>query len=105
MTEIISGITTHTTVGAKTFTTTLDTPGTYRIKALTGNGGNVYIGNDGTTTNYVTTATGYELVGGRDHIDVSVRHLGDLYLRVTNSGDGVCYHRLAGQLIGVYPPV
>lgn len=102
-TNILSGITTHTTVGSVALTTHLVKPGTYRIKPLIGNGGAVYIGN---TTGIVTTATGYELTTGRDWIDVTVQNLGEIYLRVKtgNSGDGVCWMRIEGQVVGVKAP-
>lgn len=99
-TNILSGITTHTTVGSVTMTTHPVKPGTYRIKPLIGNTGAVYIGN---TTGIVTTATGYQLTTGRDWVDITVNDLGQVYLRCTSDGDGVCWMRIEGQIVGIKP--
>jgi hypothetical protein len=100
--EIISGQSIATTAGTVvSFTSAI--AGTYRIKALIGNTGPVFIGYPGTTS--LTTQNGYELTTGRDYIDVTVQNLSDLYLDVANANDGVCWHRMYGQVIGLRPPV
>jgi len=82
------------------FTTSV--AGTYRIKPLIANTGSVFIGNVLTTS--LTTQTGYELTTGRDYIDITVDNLNVLYLDAANNGDGVCYHRLYGSIVGIRPP-
>ena len=82
------------------FTTTV-LAGRYRIKPLLANTGAVFI-SGGTTT--VTTLTGFELTTGRDFLDITVDNLGTLYLDAATNGDGVCWHRLYGAVVGISPP-
>jgi len=103
----LSGQLTVTTAGTVVqFTSTnlgrIYEAGTYRIKPLIGNTGAVFIGYPGTTA--LTTANGYELTTGRDFLDVTVDDLNVLYLDAANDGDGVCFHRIVGQIVGIKPP-
>ena len=76
-------------------------PGTYLIKALTGNTGTVYIGNDG--ANDVTSSNGMPLLAGEPYV-VTVYDLAQIYIDATADAQGVGWSRMAGQLIGIDAP-
>ena len=84
----LSGQITVTTAGtAVVGTTTAEYKGFY-IKALAGNTGIVYVGNDG--ANDVTSGNGYELSPGQD-IYIEVNNLADLYFDSAEDGDKFCW--------------
>ena len=62
------------------------------IKALAGNSGIGYVGNDGADD--VTSGNGYELSAG-DQIYLEAQNLDDLYFDVATSGDKFCWIAVA----------
>jgi hypothetical protein len=63
--------------------------GEVMVKALLGNAGTVYIGNDGAGD--VTSANGLELAAGDAVIFDNVANLADLVLDVSANGEGVSW--------------
>jgi len=65
-----------------------------KIKALSNNAGNVYLGSSssmtraGTTTN---TTMGYELDAGQETDWLPIDNLNKLWMRTDNNADDVCY--------------
>ena len=101
MVEIISGQTSVTTAGTVArFTSAVG--GMYHIAPMRGNTGTVFIGYPGSTS--LTTANGFELHTSSSPVDMVVSNLNVLYLDAANDGDGVCWIRTYGQVIGVMPP-
>lgn len=60
------------------------------IKALSGNSGLGYVGNDGDDD--VTSGNGFELSAG-DQVPVMVSNLNELYFDVASNGDKFCWLR------------
>ena len=100
----LSGQVTCTCAGkAVQFTTT--PPGTYVIRPMSGNNGDyVYVGNDGSTTGDVTSSNGYQLKKNQDTLVVTVTNLNTLWLDATTNVEGVCWHRIVNEVIGISPP-
>jgi len=63
--------------------------GALMVKALNGNAGDVYIGNDGAGD--VTNANGLELAAGDVVIFDTISNLGALMLDADNNGEGVSW--------------
>ena len=83
-----SGQITVTTAGtAVVGTATAKYEGFY-VKALAGNTGIVYVGNDGADD--VTSGNGYELSPGQD-IYIEAENLADLYFDSASDGDKFCW--------------
>lgn len=61
------------------------------IRALAGNAGVVYVGNDGAGD--VTSANGFELSAG-DFIIIQVRNLSDLWFDAATGGDKLCWMKV-----------
>ena len=100
---ILSGQISVTTAGTAVAFTTSSAAGLYEIKPLGGNTGTyIYVGNDGAGD--VTSSNGYQLKKGLDSILVSVTDLAQLFLDADTDGDGACWHRVAGEAIGITPP-
>ena len=83
-----SGQITVTTAGTAVQGTSTAKYHGFMIKALSGNSGKVYVGNDGADD--VTSANGFELSGG-DQIYVEAKNLADLYFDAASSGDKFCW--------------
>jgi hypothetical protein len=88
MAQVLSGQITVTTHGTAVQGTATVKKGTYLIKALSGNSGLVYVGNDGAGD--VTSANGYELSAG-DQIVVVVSNLNGLWFDSASDGDKLCW--------------
>jgi hypothetical protein len=58
------------------------------IKALSGNSGLVYVGNDGADD--IASGNGYELSAG-DQIILQVKNLNELYFDAATNGDKLCW--------------
>ena len=84
-----SGQITITTAGTAVQGTAVGGAPDFYIKALSGNAGLVYVGNDGAGD--VTSANGFELSAG----DVVFYHgfLSDLWFDAATNGDKVCWFR------------
>lgn len=63
--------------------------GPLMVKALAGNAGAVYLGNDGTPD--VASGTGLELAAGEVVVFEWVSNLGSLFLDAANNDDGVSW--------------
>ena len=83
-----SGQITVTTAGTAVVGTSTGKYAGFFIKALAGNTGIVYVGNDGADD--VTSGNGYELSPG-DQIYVEVGNLADLYFDAATNGDKLCW--------------
>ena len=99
MARIYSGQITVTTAGtAIQGTSTVKYTGFF-IRALSGNTGNVYLGNDGAGD--VTSSNGHELAPG-DQIYIECPNLSDLYFDAATGGDKFSW--LASAVIkNMYP--
>jgi hypothetical protein len=85
--ELMAGQITITTAGTAVVGT--DVPGYgFFIRALEGNTGLVYVGNDGAGD--VTASNGFEL-GTGDSIYIEVPNLNYLYFDAATNGDKVCW--------------
>lgn len=88
----ISGQKTIGTAGQAEPLGTLYIGGPVIIKALSTNTGAVYIGNDGSGD--ITTTTGLQLAAKESVTIQSVGSLGEIWLDVANSNDGVSWMKL-----------
>lgn len=86
--EAVSGQITVTTAGTAVQGTAVVLNNGVWIKALAGNTGVVYVGNDG--ANDVTSANGFQLSAG-DLILVQVRNLNELWFDAATNGDKLCW--------------
>ena len=68
--------------------------GPLMVKALEGNAGQVYIGNDGAGD--VASTTGMVLVAGEIVVFEFVSNLGNIMLDAANNDDGVAWHAKDG---------
>lgn len=84
----ISGQITVTTAGTAVQGSAVDLIGGVFIRALEGNTGNVYVGNDGAGD--VTSSNGFEL-GPGDIIYIPVQNLSDLWFDAATNGDKFCW--------------
>jgi len=100
---VLSGQKSVTTAGTAVALTTAGAslPGSYLIKALPGNTGTVYIGNDG--ANDVTSSNGLPL-SASNTIVMTVTDLAQVKIDATADAQGVGWLRIAGQMIGVDAP-
>ena len=94
MAKTYSGQITVTTAGTAIIGTSTDTYTGFFIRALSGNTGNIYIGNDGADD--VASTTGFELAPG-DQVYIEAPNLNELYFDAATSGDKVSW--LAGAII------
>ena len=88
----ISGQKTVTAAGTAEALGTASIQGPLMIKALLGNGDNVYIGNDGSGD--VTSANGFELDAGEAIVFDFVGNLGSIMVDSDANGEGVAWLRL-----------
>ena len=86
----LSGQVTVTTAGTAVQAGTDPGPGQYLIKALDGNSGNIYVGNDGAGD--VTSANGYEL--GAGDVMAYTGQLASLWFDSAENGDKACWVRV-----------
>ena len=86
--EQISGQVTVTTAGTAVIGTTADCNNGVYVRALDGNTGVIYVGNDG--SNDVSSSNGYELSAGQQ-ILCQVRNVNELYFDAATNGDKVCW--------------
>lgn len=98
MAKLISGQTVVTTAGTAVVLGSASVDGSVVIKALAGNTGKVYIGNDG--ANDVTSANGFELSAGDLIVLDNVKSLAGMYLDSAVSGEGVSWIFLASSILG-----
>jgi hypothetical protein len=84
----MSGQITVTTAGTEVQGTDVKLPNGVFIKALAGNTGVVYVGNDGAGA--VSATTGFQLSAG-DVILVQVSNLKDLWFDSASNGDKFCW--------------
>ena len=100
---VLSGQKSVTTAGTAVALTTAGASlaGSYLIKALPGNTGTVYIGNDG--SNDVTSSNGLPL-SASNTIVMTVTDLAQVKIDATADAQGVGWLRIAGQMIGVDAP-
>ena len=85
----ISGKTTVTTAGTAVPLGSQAVNAALLVKALAGNTGVVYVGNDGAGD--VSTTNGFELSAGEVAVFDYVTELGRLMLDAAVNGDGVCW--------------
>jgi hypothetical protein len=85
----ISGQKSVTAAGTAEALGTTQINGPLMVKALAGNAGAVYLGNDGTPD--VASTNGLELAAGEVAVFEWVGNLGSLYLDAANNGDGVAW--------------
>ena len=85
----VSGQKTVTAAGTAVQLGTVLVNGPLLVKALVGNAGDVYLGNDGAGD--VTLSNGLELSPGDVVVFEFVGTLGALYLDAANNGDGVAW--------------
>jgi hypothetical protein len=88
VTSAISGQITVTTAGTEVQGSSVSLPNGVYIKALSGNTGKVYVGNDG--SNAISSTTGYELAAGQ-MILVQVDNLNKLWFDAATNGDKFCW--------------
>lgn len=88
----ISGQKTVTTAGTAVALGTLQVNGPLAVKALPGNTGVIYIGNDGAGD--VSSSNGFPLSAGDPIVFESVDSLADIFIDATVNGEGVGWHRL-----------
>jgi hypothetical protein len=87
MAELLSGQITVATAGTAVQGT--DVPGYgFFIRALDGNTGLIYVGNDGADD--LTSSNGYELSGG-DQVYIEVPNLDEIFFDAATSGDKVSW--------------
>lgn len=86
--EAISGVITVTTAGTAVQGSSVELNNGVFIKALSGNSGVTYVGNDG--ANDVASTNGFELAAG-DVIVVQVRNLNELWFDAATNGDKLCW--------------
>ena len=99
MAAVRSGQITVTTAGTAVQGTSTDKYYGFFIKALAGNTGIVYVGNDGAGD--VTSGNGYEMSAG-DQIYIECENLNELYFDAATNGDKFCW--IASAVIkNVYP--
>ena len=100
---VLSGQKSVTTAGTAVALTTAGASlaGSYLIKALPGNTGTVYIGNDGADD--VTSSNGLPL-SASNTIVMTVTDLAQVKIDATADAQGVGWLRIAGQMIGVDAP-
>jgi|WetSurMetagenome_2_1015567.scaffolds.fasta_scaffold166474_4 hypothetical protein len=84
----ISGQITVTTAGTEVQGSNIATPYGVYVKALAGNTGVMYVGNNGDGT--VSSSTGFQLSAGAA-IHVNVANLSDLWVDSASNGDKVCW--------------
>jgi hypothetical protein len=84
----MTGQITVTTAGTAVQGPDVDLENGVWIKALAGNSGVVYVGNDGEDD--VTSANGFELSAG-DAIVIQVSNLSDLWFDAAENGDKFCW--------------
>ena len=84
----LSGQITVTTAGTAVVGTATAKYSGFFIKAMAGNTGIVYVGNDG--ANDVTATNGYELSPG-EQIYIEVENLASLYFDSASNGDKFCW--------------
>ena len=94
MAKTYSGQITVTTAGTAVVGTTTEVYSGFFIRALSGNTGNVYVGNNGSDD--VASTNGFELAPG-DQIYIEAPNLNELYFDVATGGDAVSW--LAGAII------
>ena len=100
-TLVISGQQSVTTAGTvKQFTSA--PAGTYALKWMEGNAGQVFVGYPGTTA--LTTANGYQFTSQTPPLLIVLSNLNQLYMDATTEGDKICWMRVAGQVIGMDAP-
>lgn len=87
-TVAISGQITVTTAGTAVQGSAVDLINGVWIRALEGNTGNVYVGNDGAGD--VTSSNGFEL-GPGDLVLVQAQNLSDLWFDAATNGDKLCW--------------
>jgi hypothetical protein len=85
---LISGQITVETAGTAVQGTDISTPNGVFVKALSGNTGVVYIGNDGAGD--VSATTGFQLAAGNSVL-VPVSNLKDLWFDSASNGDKFCW--------------
>ena len=87
----LSGQTTVATAGTavQLSSTELRANGPVIVKALSGNTGLVYVGNDGAGD--VTSSNGFELDGGESVVFDYVGDLRSIYVDAATNGDKVCW--------------
>jgi hypothetical protein len=86
--SVMSGQINVTTAGTEVQGSNVPLPNGVYIKALAGNTGKVYVGNDGAGA--VTSSNGFELSPG-DIILVQVSNLADLWFDAATNGDDFCW--------------
>ena len=94
MAKIYSGQITVTTAGTAVQGTSTGNYTGFFVRALSGNTGNVYLGNDGADD--ITSGNGYELAPG-DQIYIEAPNLNELWFDAATSGDKFSW--LAGAVI------
>jgi len=89
-----SGQVTVATAGTAVVFGNQDIKGPLSVRALSGNSGAIYVGNDGSAD--VSSLTGYELAAGEQVVFVFVDNLIDLLVDAAAGGDGdkVCWVKL-----------
>ena len=85
---VLSGQITVTTAGTAVVGTSTGRYRGFFIKAMAGNTGIVYVGNDGADD--ITATNSYELSAG-DQVYVEVEDLADLYFDSASDGDKLCW--------------
>jgi len=100
---VMSGQKSVTTAGTAVAFTTVGTAtaGTYLIKALPGNTGTVYIGNDSASD--VTSSNGFPLVAS-EVAYITVSELSKVYMDATADAQGAAWFRIEGENVGNAPP-
>ena len=86
--SVMSGQITVTTAGTEVQGSNVSLPNGAYIKALAGNTGKVYVGNDGAGA--VTSSNGFELSAG-NMILIQVSNLSDLWFDSATNGDKFCW--------------
>jgi hypothetical protein len=85
----ITGQITVTTAGTAVQGPDVPLPNGVFIKALAGNTGKVYVGNDGAGD--VTSGNGYELEAGKAAPPIQVANLNELWFDAATNGDKFCW--------------
>jgi hypothetical protein len=91
----LSGHTTVTTVGTEVVLGTQYVNGPLLIKALPGNTGIMYIGNDGSGA--VSSATGFPLGASDVTLFDLIHSLGEILVDASVAGEGVAWLTLTGE--------
>jgi len=99
----MSGQKSVTTAGTAVAFTTLSTvgAGTFLVKALPGNTGVCYIGNDAASD--VTSSNGFPLSASETAL-ITVTALTQVYLDATADAQGIAWFRIEGENVGNAPP-